>query len=90
MGDAFGRVSVISQQQNKLRFLYHEQLAYSQIISVRWLAQDPFAFSCISSEGVLTLNRLIKGAKYELVKLLTLPLFEEVANQFNFASLALR
>lgn len=90
MGDAFGRVSVISQSQSKLRFLYHEQLAYSQIISVRWLPHDPLTFASISSDGLLSLNRLIRGAKYEHVKLLSLQIFEEVVNQFNFASLALR
>jgi hypothetical protein len=94
--DAFGRLSVVQLNATpSIRFLYYEQVSYSQILSAHWLSTASFhhlRLAMITSDGQLTLGQLLQqsaAGKYELAKLCVLSsagFFEEVPNQFNFSS----
>lgn len=91
-GDASGRLSIVKHLSKEVKFLYHEQEAYNQLISLKWLSDsNHLTFCAIFSDGQAFINKLTSnGQKLELKRVCSLPQFEEVANQFNFASQQLR
>lgn len=65
-------------------------MSYNQLISVRWLARDLLCY--ITTDGSVTIMRIAQvQGKCEMVKVGQIAnAFEEVQNQFNFASQGVR
>ena len=80
--------------RNGKLFIYFEQISFNQIISAKWLSNTHhnMHLALITSDGSFQMHKVtsMTDKKCDLKKVSSVSMFEEVTNQFNFASQHIR